>query len=121
MNFTMAVWAGFGGFLGSTGRYLLSAVIPFTVQSFAWATFIVNMAGCLLIGFLFNTLENSTLKVFLISGILGGFTTFSGFGLELFKYFEAGNKLLGAGYAVFSLIAGVVFVWIGNKIAVLWA
>lgn len=120
MNFSLALWAGFGGFLGSIGRYLLSVFIPFSTHSFAWATFLVNMAGCMLIGLLFNTLENSLLKVFLISGILGGFTTFSGFGLEIFKYFEAGSRWLGAGYAAVSLFAGVFSVWIGSKIAMIW-
>ena len=120
MNFTTVMLAGLGGFAGSIGRYALTGLIPFTQDRFAWATFAVNMLGCLCIGILYSSLNQPMLKALLISGVLGGFTTFSGFGLEIFKYLEAGNNLLAATYAGISFLAGTALVWIGNKIALIW-
>ena len=82
---------GLGGLIGSITRYLcifgVSRIIP--VSSFPWGTLLVNVLGCLIIGFLGGLGTNKQLfaeagRVFLFTGILGGFTTFSAFGLETF-------------------------------------
>ncbi len=80
---------GAGGFVGSVGRYLLSGwvhrLLPYT--AFPWGTLAVNVSGCFLIG-LFSGLADSRqlwgpeLRLFVMLGVLGGFTTFSSFAYE---------------------------------------
>ncbi len=83
------VWVGLGGGLGSIARYLISLLVLRIsgVDSLGIATLIVNLLGCLLIGFLAEAFQlRSDLldshRLFVVVGFLGGFTTFSTFGLE---------------------------------------
>jgi CrcB protein len=83
------VWVGLGGGLGSIARYLISLLVLRLsgVTNLGVATVVVNLLGCLLIGFLAEAFElRSDLldshRLFLIVGFLGGLTTFSTFGLE---------------------------------------
>ena len=86
-----------GGGLGSISRYLLSFYLTKNnVSNFPWATFIANSVGCLLIGLFFgyiqkNNLQNETLKLLLITGFCGGFTTFSTFSLENIQFIQNQN------------------------------
>ncbi len=82
-----------GGALGSSFRYLLAAAIPkFIGKIFLWGTFSVNVIGSILIGILWAYFEDSmssfNLKLFLVVGMLGGFTTFSSFALESINLFR---------------------------------
>lgn len=120
MNFQWALLAATGGFAGSLLRYLISLKLPFQTTQFAWATFSVNMLGCLLIGILANSLDSPLWKAFLVAGILGGFTTFSGLGLELYKYLDAGFWQRALIYALTSFTLGTVLVYTGSKIALIW-
>lgn len=81
--------AGLGGFIGSAGRYLIGGwahrLMPFT--TFPVGTLVVNVSGCFLIGLLGGLIESRQmfgpdLRVFLLIGVLGGFTTFSSFAYE---------------------------------------
>ncbi len=82
---------GTGGFIGTVARYLVS--LPFQARNenaFPWHTFIVNVVGCVLLGFLVgyfekNAATSNDVKMFLTMGICGGFTTFSAFTLEGMK------------------------------------
>jgi len=83
------IFVGFGGFIGSVLRYLVSGWIHhiFNTDSFPIGTAIVNIIGCLIIGLLGGWAEhlqafNSHTRLFLFLGLLGGFTTFSAFGYE---------------------------------------
>jgi len=82
---------GAGGFLGSAGRYLVSIMFHSkNSNAFPWHTFIVNVVGCILLGFLVgyfekNAATSNDVKMFLTMGICGGFTTFSAFTLEGMK------------------------------------
>lgn len=119
MNFSHYLWVGLGGMLGSTLRYWISSIIPFSAGRFAWATFGVNMLGCLLIGYLYQKIQSEPLRYFLITGLLGGFTTFSGFGLELYQYAAAGAHGKALIYGLLSLSLGYMLVVFGKKIALL--
>ena len=106
-----------GGALGSLFRMMLGLVLPFHVHQFAWATFSTNMAGCFAIGLCYPYFENPLIRYFLIVGVLGGFTTFSGMGLELLRYIESRETALAVLYGLGSVILGTVLVWLGYRIS----
>jgi CrcB protein len=85
-----------GGALGSVFRFILTAAIPKSLgKTFLWGTLSVNIIGSLIIGILWAYFENSTdnqnVRIFLIVGILGGFTTYSSFALESINLFRNGD------------------------------
>lgn len=89
-----------GGGIGSVCRYLVSTALNRHFgSSFAWGTMAVNLLGCLLIGFLVGLVDRSILpkeyRLILVTGFLGGFTTFSSFALESVGMFR--EKAIGAG------------------------
>jgi fluoride exporter len=106
---------GAGGFLGATLRYGVSqAMAPWT-GTFPWATLSINVLGCLLIGLLMPAVEQRPLwLVFVVPGVLGGFTTFSAFGHETWKLAEGGRAVLAGVYVAASVVAGLGAVWLGR-------
>jgi CrcB protein len=113
---------GLGGGVGSIARYCCQRWFNLQmVQGFPWGTFAVNITGCFLIGIFwglsFKSLENQeTWKLLLMTGLCGGFTTFSAFTLEgigLIKDQKMGLFLL---YAAGSVILGLMATWAGMKI-----
>ncbi|MGE4347910.1 MAG: fluoride efflux transporter CrcB [Flavobacteriaceae bacterium] len=115
---------GLGGGIGSMFRYLTSVLTDKYVQgTFPWATFLINIVGCLIIGILVGLLtkhqiENPQLKLFFITGFCGGFTTFSAFAFENLKLFQTGNSLLALLYIALSVILGILATWAGIMISV---
>lgn len=111
-----------GGGFGSIARYLLSYFLTKNnATHFPWATFIANSIGCLIIGLLFgyiqkNNLQNETLKLLLITGFCGGFTTFSTFSLENIQFIQNQNYNLAIIYTLASILVGFLAVIIGFKI-----
>ena len=108
-----------GGALGAAARYLVYDTFARTWSSgFPWATLTVNVVGSLLIGvlaalFLVRWPESTGLRVFFITGILGGFTTFSAFSLDfvaLVERAEAGAALM---YAGSSFVLSIAACWVG--------
>ena len=109
-----------GGSIGSLLRYAASGMIQSRAESiFPWGTMAVNLVGCFFIGFLWTVFENTTVRpetrVFFITGILGGFTTFSAFGLETFnlvrdnEFLRAlANFALTNGLGLVCVFAGVI-------------
>lgn len=117
------IWlVGLGGFLGSIARFKMGAAIAHhTSQSpFPWGTFAINVLGCLLVGVVAALLQrldfyNAQARLLLISGVLGGFTTFSAFGLETFALIRSGSVGWAILYALGSLAAGILAVWAGTR------
>lgn len=108
---------GAGGALGSTARYLVELAVP-TVPGFPWPTFTVNIVGSFVLGLLMVYLldvwpPRRELRLFLTTGIIGGFTTFSSFATEVALQLRAGGIALADAYALSSLVAGVAAVWAG--------
>ena len=113
------IYIAIGGAIGSVLRYLTSVFVNrFWANQFPLATFITNVLGCFLIGFIIgilekNNLANSNLKWLLVTGFCGGYTTFSSFGLENNSLFESNNSILAFSYIALSVILGVFSVWLG--------
>lgn len=119
---------GIGGFTGSILRYVLSGYVQQLTQSssFSYGTIAVNVLGCLIIGILSQLAESYGLltaetRALLITGFLGGFTTFSTFSnetLNLFRDSESLAALLNIGAHIF---LGLGAVWLGRSFAlILW-
>ncbi len=112
----------FGGGVGSAFRYLTSLMTDKYIQNaFPWATFLVNVFGCLIIGILIGfftkqQVESTDLKLLFVTGFCGGFTTFSAFALENIKLFQSGNSLLALLYIALSVLLGILAVWTGMMI-----
>ena len=109
---------GAGSFLGGAGRYLVSLAMKSVSKGFPWATLVVNLVGCFLIGLLWgvfskNGTEGSNWASFLTVGLCGGFTTFSTFSKEALVMLQGGNIWGFAGYVAISVIAGIALVALG--------
>lgn len=114
---------GLGGFLGAIARYALGSwVAHLAVQGrFPLGTFVVNVLGCLVVGVLAGVAERYQLfgpaaRLFLFTGLLGGFTTFSAFGLEAVALLRRGDVGVAALYAGGSVLLGLSAVWAGLKL-----
>jgi fluoride exporter len=114
---------GSGGFLGSVARYLLTGYVTqaTTAARFPYGTLVVNVVGCLVIGILAGAAEQRHLfsaesRLFLLTGLLGGFTTFSAFAYE--SYFLAREHAWPAAVANVGLqiLLGLAAVWLGHRL-----
>lgn len=119
---------GLGGFLGAVARYTLGGlVLHLTAQErFPYSTFAVNVLGCLAVGVLAGLAERHQAfgpdaRLFLFTGLLGGFTTFSAFGLEAVHLLRRGDVATAVLYAGGSVVLGIAAVWLGLKLAGLGA
>ena len=109
-----------GGAVGSIARYKLSGwVLHHTLDwRFPAGTFAVNVIGCLLAGLLAGLAEKHDLlspeaRLLLFTGVLGGFTTFSAFGLETMHLLRRGEVLVAGSNIVLSVVAGLLALWLG--------
>ena len=109
-----------GGAIGSVARYSLSGyVLRHTLDwRFPAGTFTVNVVGCLLAGVLAGLAEKHDMlspdaRLLLFTGLLGGFTTFSAFGLETMHLIKRGDLAIASANVVLSVLAGLVALWIG--------
>ena len=112
------LWIMGGGAFGTGLRYWISTAL--NRDAFPIGTLTVNLVGCLLIGLLstwFSHLLNisDAVRLGIIVGFLGGFTTFSSFGLDTIRLIEDGRMTSALTYVVVSNLVGVLAVWIGIK------
>lgn len=113
-----------GGALGASGRYLTGvAAMRFMGPGFPWATLAVNVLGSFVMGVVVVTLGHLSANRFaplLMTGVLGGFTTFSAFSLDTLTLWERGQQALAVTYVAasvtLSLVAIVAGLWIARSI-----
>jgi CrcB protein len=117
------IYVGVGGFFGSIGRYLLAGAVYqiFPNLNFPIGTTVVNILGCLLIGFITGLVEVRNLlgpemRLFILIGLLGGFTTFSTFGFETFALLRDGAFVTALANVLLQVIVGLSAVWIGFNV-----
>lgn len=114
------IFVGLGGFSGAVLRYLLT-LIP-VKSDFPLMTFIVNISGAVLIGFIVGAAGvipnvSQSLVLFAKTGICGGYTTFSTFALESVNLFKNQHRLLGICYIVLSVVVCFLGVILGQYLA----
>lgn len=110
------IWVFIGGGIGAALRWFVGELIQPSTD-FPWASLSVNLLGCLFIGVVsVFVLDHPTWSLFLITGILGGFTTFSSFGLDAFKLLQLAEYKKGIAYIACSNIFGILLVIVAHKI-----
>ena len=114
---------GVGGFIGAVLRYKLGGIVLHhtATSKFPLSTFAVNVVGCLTAGILAGMVIkhdflSPTARLFLFTGLLGGFTTFSAFGLDTFYLLQRHDLKWAALNAVLSPLVGILAVWLGAKL-----
>ncbi|NUQ37371.1 MAG: fluoride efflux transporter CrcB [Caldilineales bacterium] len=115
---------GAGGFVGAVLRYVVSGAAQSLSHSagFPYGTLVVNLSGCLIIGFLarladLQGLFSADARLFLFIGVLGAFTTFSTFGNETYALLQGGEIGLALLNVGASVLAGLAAVWVGHGLA----
>lgn len=113
------VLVGIGGFIGSAARYLTTLLVNRLVPPpFPLGTFVVNVLGCLLIGIFFGMSErfhwmSGDWRIFLTSGLCGGFTTFSAFAYENVRLLQTSNIMTFALYTTASIALCLIATFAG--------
>lgn len=113
---------GFGGFIGTVARFLISRYFQVNITSvFPWGTIIVNIAGCFLIGLIYGISEKGDflspeIRLFLTVGICGGFTTFSTLSNDAFLLLRQEEWIRFAFYTSISFFLGLLAVYTGRLI-----
>lgn len=113
------LWVALGGGIGASARYGLSLAMP--VTSFPWPTLVANLLGCCAIGWLVSHFAQAHWftaggRLFLVTGVLGGFTTFSAFSLESVQLAQAGQLGSAALYVLVSLVVCIGGAWLGFEL-----
>ena len=118
------LYVGLGGFIGAILRYLASLLTSGLSVVVPWGTLISNLLGCFVIGIIVALAADSDAisteaRLFLATGLCGGFTTMSSFVYELSQYVRSGELLLGSLYFGATLIGAVVLFYLGSTLVLL--
>lgn len=111
-----------GGAIGASMRHLVGmAALRWAGPAFPWGTLTVNLAGSFLMGVLIELLARKAgvspeVRLFAATGVLGGFTTFSAFSLDVVVLWERGALLAAAGYTLVSVVGAVAALFAGLAI-----
>jgi CrcB protein len=110
---------GIGGFAGSICRYLIyeATLVLYKGAWFPLGTLMVNIFGCFFIGFLGGLSETPEIRALVFIGILGGFTTFSSFGYEIFFLARNGQTGLALANMGLQIVLGLSTVWLGFSLS----
>jgi fluoride exporter len=118
----LTLWIAIGSALGGTARFALSRFVAERIgETFPWGTIIINVTGSFAIGF-FNTLTgpdgrwfvSSQGRMFFMTGICGGYTTFSSFSLQTLNLAREGEWLHAGGNIAASVVFCLLAVWLGH-------
>jgi CrcB protein len=106
-----------GGGIGATARYAVSLLWPARTGGFPWATFGVNVAGCAVIGVFMVVITDvwaarRLVRPFVGTGVLGGFTTFSTYAVDIQRLVDTGHPRTGFAYLAATLGAALAAVWL---------
>jgi CrcB protein len=120
MAVSSILWVALGGGLGAVARLLVGTWLA-TPGRFPWATLFINIAGSFGIGLLLGYGQHQSWfeqwgRYLLMTGMLGGFTTFSAFSLETVALVEAGRPLAAGAYVVASVTVCIGAAWIGLRL-----
>lgn len=118
-------WVGLGGGAGSWLRWSIGKRVGEHFHgSFPLATFLINISGAFVIGFLsvyfsvhWQSRYGTALNAGILTGILGGYTTFSTLMLDVLKLNQTNKRILGLFYLVLSVLVGLVCAWLGASLA----
>jgi fluoride exporter len=115
---THFLFVALGGAVGAALRYAAYTAVPTSKQ--VLATFLVNLSGCFIIGILWGLMQQNRLQqkewLLLATGICGGFTTFSAFGLETLQMIQNGQWTTALLYAGGSVVLGLACTWLGLRL-----
>lgn len=118
------VWVGLGGFIGSILRYLLGGFVNRLEIGalFPFGTLVVNVVGCLAIGFLVGMVDSKGFlslqgRLLLFTGVLGGFTTFSTFAYETTQLFRVSQGAMAVINICLQGAFGLGGVWVGETVS----
>ena len=109
-------YIAFGGAIGSLTRYLIGIFLQNTKSGFPLSTFLVNVIGSFAIGIIFYVLKdtnNENLKAFIIIGLLGGFTTFSAFSIDVLNLIIEKQYFTSMLYISMTFICSLSAVFLG--------
>jgi len=112
-----------GGALGSIARYWVGSTISGRIGArFPYGTFVINITACVIIGFTLTYMGkradlNPAWRYFLPVGFIGAYSTFSTYEWETLSTFRSGAFMMGALYALGSLVLGLAAVWAGTALA----
>jgi CrcB protein len=112
-----------GGAFGAVSRFAIGTIVSRMYTSlFPLGTFLINISGSFLIGllmmlFLQRPVINANWRLFLVTGILGGYTTFSSFEWEILFAVREGAGLIAVAYVLFSVCLGLAAAWLGALLA----
>jgi CrcB protein len=114
-----AIYVMLGGAFGALGRFVITTKIPYLFHKpFPYSIFLVNILGCFFMGIIAGlihkhvTIDNN-LRLFIATGFLGGFTTFSAFANDAVKYIMTGEYLAAIIYMSASVIISLLFLIAG--------
>lgn len=119
------VLVAIAGAAGTLLRYVMGGLLArATGGVFPWETFVINALGCIAVGAVAGALDRGALispqlRMALMVGFIGGFTTFSTFALEAFRLASASQWVAAGGYVLLTNLVGFVAVWVGYRAALM--
>ena len=117
-----ALWIFIGGGIGSVLRYVIAVMMKPASSTLPVGTLAANVLGCFLLGYLASQPGISSrlgpeIQLGITVGVLGGFTTFSTFGVETVRLYQSGQFVYALMYVLLSILGGLVAAWGGMRFA----